>query len=147
MSGQYGTAARRLFGAALLAAASINAMSLNLSQSYEGQSFFDGWVWNASVIDNSTQGNIQYVQLVAVTLLSSVSERDSQLTFQSFDLVFFIPFSCSYLSREAATASNLTYINSASNAIIKVNSFLPCLDSVGQLVALLREIGGDTSAA
>lgn len=51
----------RFVGAALLGAASIKAMSLNLSQTYEGATFFEDWTYNASVIDNTTQGNIQYV--------------------------------------------------------------------------------------
>jgi hypothetical protein len=72
MSCRYGAAVRRLVGAALLAAASINAMSLNLSQSYEGASFFSGFVYNASVIDETTGGNLQSVQSVAAMLPSSL---------------------------------------------------------------------------
>lgn len=56
------SAVRRLAGAAVLGAASIKAMSLNLSQTYEGATFFEDWTYNASVIDNFTMGNVQCVQ-------------------------------------------------------------------------------------
>lgn len=41
------------------AAAPGNAMNLSLVDNYEGESFFNQFVFNASVIDNTTQGNIQ----------------------------------------------------------------------------------------
>lgn len=50
---------RRILGATLLGSAAVSAMSLNLAQSYEGATFFDEWTYNASVIDNTTGGNIQ----------------------------------------------------------------------------------------
>jgi hypothetical protein len=49
-----------LLAAAIAAAAaglgSVNAINLSLAQTYEGSSFFDEWTFNASVIDNTTQG-------------------------------------------------------------------------------------------
>lgn len=61
----------RFVGAALLGAASIKAMSLNLSQSYEGATFFEDWTYNASVIDNTTVGNVQYVTFMPSKLFCS----------------------------------------------------------------------------
>merc|ERR1712093_107670 len=71
---------------ALGTAASAVAQNLTLAQEYTGATFFDAWTFNASVIDNTTYGNIHY------------------------------------LSREASTASQLTYVNAAGNAIIKVDN-------------------------
>lgn len=70
MTRHYTAVIRRLLGTALLGSVSIAAMSLNLSQSYEGSTFFDEWTYNASDIDVGTQGNIQYVPFAAASLLA-----------------------------------------------------------------------------
>lgn len=59
MPRQYASAVRRILGAAVLASAAVKAMSLNLSQSYEGSTFFDDWTFNASETDVYTIGNVQ----------------------------------------------------------------------------------------
>lgn len=68
----------------------------------------------ASVIDNTTQGNIQYARTC-----SSIAQRADRAETRAILLRggYF-----SYLDRTAATTSNLTYINAAGNAIIKVDN-------------------------
>ncbi|CAD6570198.1 MAG: hypothetical protein CYPHOPRED_003797 [Cyphobasidiales sp. Tagirdzhanova-0007] len=55
----------------LLVAHGVSALNLSLAQAYAGQTFFDDWTFNASlaasVIDNTTQGNIHYLSRDAST--------------------------------------------------------------------------------
>ncbi|TIA74405.1 hypothetical protein E3P92_01213 [Wallemia ichthyophaga] len=62
-------------------------MTLNLQNTYQGASFFDNWVYNYSAIDNTTQGNVHY------------------------------------LDKPNAEKQNLTYVNDAGNAIMRVDNF------------------------